>query len=56
MITSSPGSMNPMKALNMPYIVSKISDPMDQITVPSFAPVVIETSVSGLMALPKNGE
>lgn len=40
MITSSPGSMNAMKALSMP----------------SFAPVVMVTSVFGLISLPKNGE
>ena len=40
MMTSSPGSMNAMKALSMP----------------SFAPVVMVTSVFGLSSLPKNGE
>lgn len=40
MMTSSPGSMNAMKALSMP----------------SFAPVVMVTSVFGLISLPKNGE
>ena len=39
-MTSSPGSMNAMKALSMP----------------SFAPVVMVTSVFGLISLPKNGE
>ena len=40
MMTSSPGSMNAMKALSMP----------------SFAPVVMVTSVFGLISLPKKGE
>ena len=40
MMTSSPGSMKAMKALSMP----------------SFAPVVMVTSVFGLISLPKNGE
>ena len=40
MMTSSPGSMNAMKALSMP----------------SFAPVVMVTSMFGLISLPKNGE
>ena len=39
-ITSSPCSRKPMNALN----------------IPSFAPVVIVTSVSGLIDFPKNGE
>ena len=40
MTTSSPTSINPMKALS----------------IPSFAPVVMVTSVFGLISLPKNGE
>ena len=40
MMTSSPGSTKAMKALSMP----------------SFAPVVMVTSVFGLISLPKNGE
>ena len=40
MMTSSPGSMNAMKALS----------------IPSLAPVVMVTSVSGSMVRPKNGE
>lgn len=39
-MTSSPGSTNAIKALS----------------IPSFAPVVIVTSVSGSIPLPKNGE
>lgn len=39
-MTSSPGSTKPMKAHN----------------IPSFAPVVMVTSVSGLISFPKNGE
>lgn len=40
MMTSSPGSMKPMNALS----------------IPSFAPVVMDTSVSGFRVRPKNGE
>ena len=40
MMTSSPDSIKAMNALSMP----------------SFAPVVMVTSVSGLISLPKNGE
>jgi len=39
-MTSSPGSMKAMNALSMP----------------SFAPVVMVTSVFGLISFPKNGE
>ncbi len=39
-MTSSPGSINPIKALS----------------IPSLAPVVMVTSVSGFIFLPKKGE
>jgi hypothetical protein len=58
MITSSPSSMKPMKALNMP--IHRISEctvsKLVGVVVPSFAPVVIVTSVSGFSCLPQSGE
>jgi hypothetical protein len=58
MMTSSPSSIKPMKALNMP--VHRISEwTVSQLVgavIPSFAPVVIVTSVSGFNCLPQCGE
>lgn len=60
-MTSSPSSMKPMKALSMPGL-GHLSAPNVYLCInytdvpPSFAPVVIETSVSGFIFLPKKGE
>lgn len=60
-MTSSPSSMKPMKALSMPFFGHLLAPNVDlcinYIDIsPSFAPVVIETSVSGFIFLPKKGE
>lgn len=57
MITSSPGSMKPMNALSIPWTTRQL--PVTHATEyvpPSFAPVVMVTSVSGLRVRPKEGE
>lgn len=57
-MTSSPGSMKPIKALSMP-LNPRQREVQSHVLVnlsPSFAPVVIETSVSGFNFFPKKGE
>ena len=56
MITSSPSSMNPMKALNIPITNQYMHSGMIAILQPSFAPVVIVTSISGSSFRPHKGE
>lgn len=61
-MTSSPSSMKPIKALSMPFFFCHLSALNAHLCInytdisPSFAPVVIETSVSGFIFLPKKGE
>lgn len=60
-MTSSPSSIKPMKALSMPFFYHLSATNVHLLVnytnrSPSFAPVVIETSVSGSSFLPKKGE
>ena len=56
MITSSPSSINAMKALNIPACCQSVQSCLDNVDQPSFAPVVIVTSVSGFSFRPHSGE
>ena len=57
MITSSPGSMKAMKALSIPWTYQQpnIKGKEERLISPSFAPVVIVTSVSGSNLRPQYG-